>query len=72
VVRADVISRESGGAGVAHWSPHQLRHSYATRMRAIVGIEVTSTLLGHASVPMTEVYAERDRARAANIAEKYG
>lgn len=72
VVRADAISREGGGAGVAHWSPHQLRHSYATRMRAIVGIEATSTLLGHASVPMTEVYAERDRVRAANIAEKYG
>lgn len=70
--RADAIARESGGNGVDHWHPHQLRHSYATRMRAVVGIEATSTMLGHASVAMTEIYAERDHVRAANIAEKYG
>ena len=48
------------------WHPHQLRHSAATRFRREAGMEVASTALGHASLDMTQHYAEKnlDAARA--------
>ncbi len=42
------------------WRPHQLRHSAATRLRREFGVDVAKAALGHASIGMTEVYAERD------------
>ncbi len=52
--------------------PHQLRHNFATTIRELSGIEEASNLLDHSSVKMTEVYAERDREQALEIARAVG
>jgi integrase len=54
------------------WHPHQLRHSYATRIRREHGLEAARILLGHRSMAVTEIYAEIDRAKVADIVAKRG
>lgn len=54
------------------WTPHQLRHSYATRIRKAYGIEAARVLLGHKHVGVTEIYAERDQSVAQTVAAKIG
>ena len=57
---------------IQRWHPHQLRHNYATMIRKRFGIEEASNMLDHSSVSMTEVYAERNREQAMDIANKVG
>ena len=59
-------------AGVPHWSPNQLRHNAATRVRNAYGIEAARIILGHASAVTSEIYAEIDRERAKEIMQKLG
>lgn len=59
-------------AGVALWGPNRLRHSAATKLRELEGIESASLLLGHKSLTITEVYAEKSRKQAERIAIAYG
>lgn len=47
-------------AGVSEWSPNQLRHSAATRIRKLSKVEIAKTILGHSDLKTTEIYAERD------------
>lgn len=54
------------------WHPHQLRHSAATKLRKLYGIEAARIMLGHASVATTEIYGERDREVALRIAREVG
>ena len=54
------------------WSPNQLRHTAATYLRKEFGIEAARVVLGHASSAVTEVYAELDLAKAADIMAKVG
>lgn len=54
------------------WTPHRLRHSFATKVRKQYGIEAARIALGHQHVAVTEVYAERDGAVAATVAAKIG
>jgi hypothetical protein len=70
-----------GEAGVAEaaawraryrWHPNQLRHSFATAVRKAHGLEAAQILLGHATADITQVYAERDAARAAAVAAQIG
>ena len=42
------------------WHPHQLRHTFATKIRATHGLEVAQVLLGHATITATQVYAQRN------------
>ncbi len=55
-----------------HWHPHQLRHSFATRVRKEYGLESAKVLLGQTTIAAAEIYAEADRERAAAIAAKIG
>lgn len=55
-----------------HWHPHQLRHNYATWVRKEYGLEAAQVLLGHSKADVTQVYAERDMERAAQVAAKIG
>ncbi|MCP4453519.1 MAG: site-specific integrase, partial [Planctomycetes bacterium] len=59
-------------AGVVKWTPHQLRHTYATEVRRQFGIEAARILLGHASIVTTEIYAEVDRQAAQKVALAIG
>lgn len=54
------------------WSPNQLRHTAATEIRKRFGLEAAQTALGHARADVTQVYAERDYALAAQVAAEVG
>lgn len=54
------------------WHPHQLRHTAATEIRRTFGIEAAQVVLGHASLNVTEVYAERDRKLAEEVMQRLG
>lgn len=54
------------------WSPNQLRHTGATRIREAFGLEGAQVVLGHSDAATTEIYAERDYALAAKIMERIG
>jgi integrase len=54
------------------WHPNQLRHSYATRVRKVYGLEAAQVLLGHSRADVTQVYAERNEALAVEVSAKIG
>jgi integrase len=54
------------------WSPNQLRHAAGTQVRRQYGLEAAQVVLGHAKADVTQVYAERDMALAAEIMQKIG
>jgi len=66
------VARACAKAGVPRWSPNQLRHAHATALRKQSGLEAAQVLLEHARLETTQVYAERNRALAAEIIAKIG
>jgi integrase len=54
------------------WHPHQLRHTSGTYVRHHFGLEAAQVWLGHKSLGMTEVYAEKNQAVLFDIARKIG
>ena len=54
------------------WSPNQLRHTRATRIREKYGLEAAATVLGHSDPRVTEIYAERDFEMAARVMLEVG
>lgn len=54
------------------WSPHQLRHTFATNVRREAGLDMARQLLGHRTAKISEEYAERDARQAELIASKIG
>jgi integrase len=69
---AHVIAAVCRDNGLPHWSPHQLRHSHLTVVRKLYGIEAARVRGGHASIPMAELYAERDADLAKRVAREIG
>jgi integrase len=57
---------------VPRWHPHQLRHTAATEIRRRFGIEAAQTILGHATLNMTELYAEKNAEAGQRIAAAIG
>ena len=66
------IARACEQAGVPRWSPNQLRHLFATEVRAQFGLEAAQVMLGHAHADVTQIYAERNFEKAREIAAKIG
>lgn len=66
------VVRACRAAGVAEWSPNQLRHTAATELRARYGLEVSRVVLGHTDADTTVIYAEADRAAAMRAIAKVG
>ncbi|QEL19848.1 tyrosine-type recombinase/integrase [Limnoglobus roseus] len=66
---ARVITRAAERAGVAHWSPNQVRHLTATLTRKLLDLDAARALLGHDDVKTTTIYAERDEEAARRAAE---
>jgi integrase len=54
------------------WLPNQLRHTAGTEVRREFGVEAAQVILGHSHLNVTEVYAERDLKKAAEIMRQIG
>lgn len=54
------------------WAPNRLRHSAGTEIRRRFGLEAAQVALGHSSADVTQVYAERDYDKAADVMAKIG
>jgi len=59
-------------AGVAPWSPYQLRHFRATQVREKYSLEGAQVALRHKHAKVTEVYARRNLTLARRIALEAG
>lgn len=66
------IERAAKKAGVGHWFPNQLRHTVGTEVRKLFGIEASQTRLGHKSLNVTQVYAERNLRLSRDVAHQTG
>ncbi|MBI3861133.1 MAG: site-specific integrase [Planctomycetia bacterium] len=66
------ITRACARAKIDVWSPNQLRHTRATELRKLFGLEPTQVILGHAKADTTQIYAERDLEQARNIMRQVG
>ena len=54
------------------WSPNQLRHLAATKIRHKFGLEAAQVSLGHSRMDVTQIYAERNQELAARVAREVG
>lgn len=67
------VHRACDKAQVDRWSPNQLRHNAATRLRREHGLEKAALMLGHSEATVTaKHYAERDRGALEAIVAKIG
>lgn len=66
------VRRAAKRAGVPHWHPNQLRHSFGTLAREQHGLEAAQHLLGHSRSDVTERYARTSASIAAAAAVKIG
>jgi integrase len=72
--RRDWLARVAQCEGLKdlHWHANQLRHSAATSIRREAGLDAARAVLGHRSPQITEVYAEIDVNKAAQVMERLG
>ena len=54
------------------WTPHQLRHARAVKVRAKMGVEAAQAVLGHRSITATQIYAGRQFGLAREAARRFG
>lgn len=66
------VERAANRAGVEHWTPHRLRHSAATLVRSEFGLDGAQAMLGHSDAKVTQIYAELNLEKAAEIARRIG
>ena len=66
------IRRACERLNIGVWTPHQLRHTAATRINARANEDAARIMLGHASVATTQIYAEVDHQKAMRLAEEVG
>jgi site-specific recombinase XerC len=62
-----VASRSAKAAKIG-----QLRHTVATKIRRKYGLEAAQVVLGHSMANVTQIYAERDLAKAAAVIREVG
>jgi integrase len=58
--------------GIPHWTPNQLRHAGATRIRQQASLDAAQIILGHSTIATTQIYAEKNLDAAMEIAAKIG
>jgi integrase len=54
------------------WSPGQLRHNAATSLRKQFGLEAAQVILGHRTLTVTQVYAEKNVEAAMKVMAQVG
>lgn len=57
---------------IPDWAPNRLRHAAATEIRKRFDLEAARVVLGHSKADVTQVYAERDQARALEVMRQIG
>lgn len=57
---------------IPDWCPLQIRHTSATEIRKVAGLEAAQVTLGHARADVTQIYAERNEQLAIKIAQEHG
>jgi integrase len=57
---------------VPKWTPYQLRHTHATKVRKEMGYETAGAALGHTNMSATAIYAERNQGLADEAAKRFG
>jgi integrase len=55
-----------------YWTPYQLRHTAATKVRREMGYETAGATLGHTNMSATAIYAERNQGLADEAARRFG
>ncbi|MFV0446640.1 MAG: tyrosine-type recombinase/integrase, partial [Planctomycetaceae bacterium] len=66
------VWRACDEAKVGRWYPHRLRHTAATFIRKEFDVETARIILGHSSLKVTEIYAERDENLALAAMQRVG
>jgi integrase len=67
--------QEAGGdpdKQLPYWTPYQLRHTHATKVRKEMGYETAGAALGHTNMSATAIYAERNQGLADEAAKRFG
>ncbi len=72
IKRANEGRKKAGRAPLPRWTPNMLRHSAATEIRRQFDLEAVQSILGHASMNTSEIYAEKNLTLARQIAAKIG
>ncbi len=57
---------------IPRWHSHQLRHTAATELRKQFGVEAAQVILGHRTLNVTEIYAEKNVEQAMRIMAAVG
>lgn len=57
---------------VPRWTPYQMRHTTATKVRKEMGYECAGATLGHTNMSATAIYAERNQGLADEAARRFG
>jgi integrase len=57
---------------IPRWHPHRLRHNAATFLRRQYGLEAAQLILGHKTLSVTEIYAEKNVEAAKRIMAEVG
>ena len=70
-VHRDDLSIPEGQVIIPTWGPNRLRHNRATELRPF-GLDMTKTVLGHAKVETTQLYAEKDVTAAMRLVGRIG
>lgn len=60
------LCKQINGEDGERFTPNQLRHNFATNIRSQFDAETAQVLLGHSNLSTTEIYAEKDMAKALN------
>ena len=66
------VVRACEAAGVARWTPYQVRHAGIQETRNLSGPEVAQAVGGHSHMKTVEIYAQASFEKAATFAAKYG
>lgn len=75
LTEAEILRRETIALEWRHrhrWHPNQLRHTRATELRKLHGLDAAQVVLGHSEAFVTQIYAERDFSKAADIMRQSG
>lgn len=57
---------------IPHWHAYQLRHTRATEVRAMYGVEVAQVMLGHTRIDMTQHYAGVTKEKVVEVGKLLG